>query len=190
VETPGAVPEAAASVKVLVPLPGDAMLVREKLAVTPLGSPLTDNATAELNPVPAVVVNVMGVEAPGATLALEALDASVKVGGNTVRLMVLVFVTPPPVAVTVRVQVRAVVPEATASVKVLVPLPGDAMLVGAKLAVTPVGSPLTDKAIADWNPFPAVVVTVTGVEPPCPTLALEALVVSVKLGGNAVTLSI
>jgi hypothetical protein len=82
------------------------------------------------------------------------------------------------------------VPEATTSFKVLVPLPGDAMLLGVKLAVTPFGSPLTDKAMADLNPFPPAVVRVNGTEPPGATLALEALDASVKLGVNTVRLSV
>jgi len=45
---------------VLLPLPGAGMLVWLKLAVTPLGSPLTDKYTIELNPDPAAVVRVMG----------------------------------------------------------------------------------------------------------------------------------
>ena len=42
----------------------------------------------ELNPVPAVVVMVMGAEPPGAALVLEALAASVKLGFATAKVMV------------------------------------------------------------------------------------------------------
>jgi hypothetical protein len=94
-----------------------------------------------------------------------------------------VIVTPPPVAVTVTLQEPAAVAEAAASVNVLLPLPGAAMLAGAKLAVTPVGSPLTDNTTADWNPFSAAVDSLIGVEPPAVTVALVVLDVSVKLGG-------
>ena len=80
--------EAAASVKVLVPLPGAAMLVGAKLAVTPLGRPLIDNATAELNPFTKAVVRVMCVEALRAKLTLVVEGVSVKPGVNTVRLRV------------------------------------------------------------------------------------------------------
>ena len=45
------------------------------------------------------------------------------------------------------------VPEATERVSVLLPVPGEAILVGEKLAVTPEGSPVADKDIADLNPF-------------------------------------
>jgi hypothetical protein len=48
-------------------------------------------------------------------------------------------------AETVRVNEPGVAFEAAVSVKVLVPLPGLAMLAGLKAAVTPLGKPLTDK---------------------------------------------
>jgi hypothetical protein len=88
VEVPAAAVEPAASVKVLRPLPGAAMLVGAKLAVTPLGAPLTDSVITELNPFAKAVVKVMGVEPPGATLALVTLGVKVKLGVNTVRLIV------------------------------------------------------------------------------------------------------
>jgi hypothetical protein len=84
---PSALVEEEASVKVLVPRPGAAMLVGEKLAVTPLGTPLIDNATAELNPVPPAAVTVIGTDPPRATLALVTLNDSVK-APERVRLRV------------------------------------------------------------------------------------------------------
>ena len=93
---------AAASVSELLPLPGAAMLARENVAVTPVGRPLTDNATAELNPFSVAVVSVTGMEPPPATVALVAPVVRVKLGATTVRPSGTVFVTPPPVAVTVR----------------------------------------------------------------------------------------
>ena len=69
----------------LVPLPGAAMLVGERLAVIPLGAPVTDNIIAELNRYWAAVESVICVGRLGATLALVALDVSVKVA-STVRL--------------------------------------------------------------------------------------------------------
>ena len=87
VETPGAALEAADSDKVLLPLPGAEMLVGAKLAKTPLGAPLTEKVIAELNDVPFVVVKVIGMALPGATLTFVALGAKVNVG-RTVRLIV------------------------------------------------------------------------------------------------------
>ena len=97
------VPEAAASVNVLAPVPGAAMLGGAKLAVTPLGNPLTDNATCDWNPFNTAVDSLIVVEPPCATVALVALGVSVKLGGGTtVKLTGCVWVTPPPIAVTVR----------------------------------------------------------------------------------------
>lgn len=49
--------------------------------MTPEGSPLTDKATAELNPLTRAVVNVMRAEPPGARVALVALGVNVKLAG-------------------------------------------------------------------------------------------------------------
>ena len=92
------------------------------------------------------------------------------------------MVTPPPEAITVRVEVPAAAVEAADSVKMLLPLPGAAMLVGAKLAVTPIGDPLTDNVIAELNPGPFAVVKVIVPDPPGAILALVAFGDSVKLG--------
>ena len=175
----------AVNVKVLLPLPGEAMLVGAKEAVTPAGSPLTDKATAELKPFATAVVTVTGVEAPEAMLPLVALDESVNVGaGETARLRVMVFVMPPPAAVMVSVELPVEAADAAARVKVLEPLPGEAMLVGAKVPVTPDGSPLIDNATAELNPLDAAVVIVIGVEEPTATLALLELVESERLGAG------
>lgn len=100
---PAGAEEAADKVRVLVPAPGEAMVVEEKADVTPVGRVLTLNATAAVNPLTRVVVRVMGMEPPGTTLALAALAESVKLGGGaTVRLKDWVLVTPPPAAVMVR----------------------------------------------------------------------------------------
>ena len=87
VKVPGPAVEPAASVKVVLPAPGEAMLMGENVAVTPAGIPLMDRATGALNPFTRAVVNVMGIDPPGARLALVALDDSVKLAGcDTVRL--------------------------------------------------------------------------------------------------------
>lgn len=88
VEAPTALVEAAANVRVVLPLPGAAMLVGAKVAVIPLGTPVIENATAELNPFTSPVVRVRCVEAPWATAMLVALGVSVKLGVKTVRLSV------------------------------------------------------------------------------------------------------
>lgn len=174
----------AASVKVLLPAPGEAMVTGAKLAVTPLGTPLIDNATAEVKPLTRVVVNVTGIDPPGATAALVALDESVKVP-KIVRLTACVLVTPPPVAVMVKVKAPAGTVEPAASDNVLLPAPGEGMLVGANVAVTPAGAPPIESATAELNAFTFAVVTVIDADPPGARVALVALDESVKLGGGA-----
>ena len=93
------------------------------------------------------------------------------------------MITPPPDAVTVSVKVPAPAVEPAARVKVLVPAPGAAILIGAKVAVTPVGTPLMENATAELNAFTFAVVKVMGADPPDATVALVALDESVKLAG-------
>lgn len=145
VHAPTVAVELAESLIVLDPLPGAATVAGEKLAVTPAGSPVTVKAMAELNAVPFAVVRVIEAVLPRARLALAALAASVNVGGRMVRLKDTVLSAPAPAAPSVNVWAPAATVEATDSVKVLLPFPGAGMLVLLKLAVTPLGSPLTDK---------------------------------------------
>ena len=81
------------------------------------------------------------------------------------------------------------VPAAAESVNVLVPEPGDAIVVGAKVAVTPLGVPVTDNAMPDLNPFSTRVVTVIRTAPDAARLVLVGLTVSVKVGVKIVRLS-
>src|SRR5579862_2327465 len=101
-----------------------------KVAVTPLGSPLTESATAELNPFTLAVVKVMGIDPPGATLAVVALEVSVMVGAGTVRLRFKVAMKFPAFAVIVRVEAPTTALELAVKVNVLCPDPGAAILVG------------------------------------------------------------
>jgi hypothetical protein len=55
------------------------------------------------------------------------------------------------------------------------------MLVGAKLAVTPLGSPLIEKAMTEVNPVPATAVNLTDADAPRATLAMARLDESVKV---------
>ena len=81
--------EPAEIVSVLLPLPGAAMLVGTKLAVTRLGRPPMDNATVELKAPTLVLVSVKATELPALTLALEALGVKLKLaGGATAKVMV------------------------------------------------------------------------------------------------------
>ena len=72
--------EATASVRVDVPEPGAAIDVGLKVAVTPAGWPLADNATAELNPPETVVVMAEVPLLPCTTDTEVGEAASVKAG--------------------------------------------------------------------------------------------------------------
>lgn len=70
----------------------------------------------------------------------------------TVRAMMVVCVTVPPVAVTVTFTVPVVAVLLAVNVSVELPLPGATMDVGLKLAVTPAGKPEADNDTAELKP--------------------------------------
>ena len=83
-------------VKVLVP-PGAAMVCGLKLAVTPLGAPDTEMASAAVNPATAWAVRVTVAFPAGCSVTVLALAERVKPG--TLTVILAVWVIPPPVAV-------------------------------------------------------------------------------------------
>lgn len=87
-----------------VEVPAPVMDAGLKPAVTPLGAPEALRATAELNPLAAVVVSVAVPVAPCARL-MDALEAAkVKLGGAAmVSATVVVWIVLPEVALTVMV---------------------------------------------------------------------------------------
>jgi len=108
----------------------------------------------------------------------------------TVRDTVAVCVIPPPVPVMVMEDVPAAAVEATVNVNVDVPEPGAAMDVGLKAAVTPVGRPEADSAIAELKPPETAVVMVDLPVLPCATETDVGEAASVKAGtGAEVTVS-
>ena len=108
----------------------------------------------------------------------------------TFKVIVTVFVTPPPAAVTVRFEVPTFAAVPRVSVKVLLPLPGAAMLCGLKLGVTPLGTPDTEIANAAVNPPTACVVRVTVAFPAGCSVTVLALAAKVKLGTFTVILAV
>ena len=74
--------------------------------------------------------------------------------------------------------------EAAVRVSVLWPLPGAAMLDGEKAAVTPLGNPVAENAMAELNPLATEVVKATVADAPRATLALAAPADRVKVGGG------
>ena len=145
----------AVNVRVELPLPGAAMDVGLKLAVTPAGNPEAESDTAELKPPLTVVETVELPELPCVTdkLAGAALMAKSGVATElTVRATVVVWVTVPPVAVTVTFTVPVVAVLLAVNVRVELPLPGAAIDGGLKLAVTPAGNPEIDNETAELKP--------------------------------------
>ena len=143
------------NVKVDVPPPGVAIEVGLKLAVTPVGTPDAERATAELNPPLTAVDMVVLPELPCITERLAGEAVMVKLGeaaAFTVKVTVVVWVTPPPVAVTVTVEVPVVAVLPAVNVSVELPLPGAAIELGLKLAVTPAGRPEADNATDELKP--------------------------------------
>jgi len=70
-------------------------------------------------------------------------------------------------------------------VMVAEPAPGDAIDVGLKLTVTPVGCPLADKATAEPNPFSVLVVMVEVPLLPCTTETAPGAAEIVNVGDAA-----
>src|ERR1035441_482215 len=95
VELPDAEPEATDTFNLLL-FPA-VTLVGEKLAVTPVGSPLTESATGELNPLKLLTLRTNAVELPISTLAAAGVGTRVKVPAATVTVSESVRVNPPPV---------------------------------------------------------------------------------------------
>jgi hypothetical membrane protein len=146
-----------------------------KLAVAPVGRPLTVKATAPANPPVRVMVIVLVPLAPCATDKLVGLAESEKSGAVTVRLIVVVCVSPPPVPVTVTVAAPKVAVLEAVNVRTLL-VPVVVVVAGLKLAVTPAGNPDAVKVTALANPFNLAMVIV---------LVPLALRATVKLAGLA-----
>ncbi len=140
-------------VRVLVPLPGAATVVALNAFVIPVGSGDNEKVTAELNPPPTTLVSVRPTFPLGRTDTTAGL--TLKVNPQTVTFKERVRVMPPPVAAKVSGYVPGASVAAEVKVRVLLPTPGEAMLGGEKLAVSPDGSPLTDRLTALPKP-PAV----------------------------------
>jgi hypothetical protein len=145
---PGVAVPAAARDSTLV----DVVLEGLKLAVTPEESPDADRFTEPVKPFSGVTVMVLVLLRPCRMLMAEGdaeSENSGTTGAFTVRVRVVVRVNVPetPVIVSITIPVAAVL--AAVSVSVL----AEVVLVGLKLAVTPNGSPLTNRLTDPLNPF-------------------------------------
>jgi metal-sulfur cluster biosynthetic enzyme len=145
----------AVNVSAELPLPGAAMDVGLKLAVSPEDNPEAESDTAELNPPFTAMETVVLPELPCATDKLGGETLRVKSGAVvafTVSGTVSVCDIPPPLPVTVTFAVPVVAVLLAENVTVEFPFPGAPIEVGLKLAVTPVGNPEADSEIAELKP--------------------------------------
>ena len=92
------------------------------------------------------------------------------------------WVLPPPLPVMVTLDEPAGVEALVVIVRVELPDPGAAIVVGVNVAVAPLGSPDADKLSAELNPPLTLVETVEAPEPPCVTLRLAGLSPMAKSG--------
>jgi len=105
-----------------------------------------------------------------------------------VRLMVVVWVMPPPVAVMVMVRVPVVALLLAATVMVDVPAP--AIEVGLKLMVVPLRCPLAERLMDEPKPPETVVVIVEWPEVPRTTVSEVGEALTVKPGVTEVTVRV
>ena len=151
VNVPAAAVLAAVRVSVLLP---DLSALR--VAVTPLGSPDTASATLPVKPEISVMAMLLAPLAPGVTLKVVGLAASVKICcGATVSAMVTLAVRLPDVPVTVTVAGPVDALAAALNVAGLLKTPK-----ALKVAVTPVGKPDAASATAPLKPFSGAMVMV------------------------------
>lgn len=169
-DVPATAVEPAETVKVLLPLP-PLTIEGEKPAVIPVGSPLTDNATGELNPLTLATVRVKEVELPRLTLAPVGLGMRVKLAAETVMVNSSVRLNPPPVPITARGNVPPAAPAPAATVMVT---GAEELSVGEeKETETPLGAPTAARVTGEVNPPCALRVSVAVAAPPGVTARLE-----------------
>jgi hypothetical protein len=175
-----------AKLRAELPFPGAAIEVGVNVGVTFAGVPLTDSATALLNPFSAEVLIVTEPLLPCATDTEFGEAEMLKLGAGAVivSVAVVVWVTPPPVPVTMSVYVPTAALAPTAKLIVELPVPGAAIDVGLNVGVTFAGRPLIDKATALLNPFRAEVLIVTEPLFPCCTETEFGEAEMLKLGDD------
>jgi hypothetical protein len=172
------------------PAPGAGIVLGLKLTVVPAGAPVADKLIELLKPPIMVVVIVDVPRLPWATPREAGEAEMVKLGAAvTVSVTVALRWSPPPLPVTVMGYVPTAVPAPTVIVMVELPVPGAGMVLGLKLTVVPVGTPVAERLIALLKPPLTVVVIVDVPGLPCMTLREVGEAEMVKLGA-AVTVSV
>jgi hypothetical protein len=155
-----------------------------KLTLKPLPLTEADKLIEELKPFKAVVLIVEALELPGEMVRLVGLALMLKsaTAPVTVSETPVVWVMPPPVAITVIVYVPLATVDPTVIVMVEDPAPGAGIGLVLKLTVTPAGCPEADKVMAELKPPLTVVVIVDCPELPCATETEPGDAEMLKLG--------
>jgi hypothetical protein len=143
----------------LVPAFDPLSVAGENVAVTPVGKPVVPSVTVPLKPFCGVMPTVAVIVWPFCIPSAAVGTASPKEGASRVNVKLDFAVCEPAVPVTVNVYTPGVAADVAAMFKVVLPEPGDAMVAGEKVAVTPVGIPDTVNATAELMPL-VVVLTV------------------------------
>jgi hypothetical protein len=170
-----AMPLAAVSVSVLL---APVVLAALRLAVTPAGSPLVASDTAPVKPPVRAIVMADVALPPAANASDPGLSDSVKPGVGvavTVSATVVVAESEPLVPVTVITLVPALAALPTLKLSVVEPV----VEAGLKLAVTPLGTPLTAKLTALVNPPDGATAIVAAPLAPCASDRLLGLAATV-----------
>jgi hypothetical protein len=164
-----------------------------KLALTPDGKPVAEIDTDPVKPNSAATVTVAVGFCPGVNVTAAGAAAVIEKSGRPtiVSEIDVLCVIPPlvPVIVTVTGAEGTGALAAAVNVKALTPSPF-AIEAGLKLAVTPVGNPVTLKATLPEKPFTGRTVTEVLAVAPCSTLVPLAEtpkvgLVDVGMGGKA-----
>ena len=141
------------------------IVLDDKVPVTPAGKVPTLKFTLELKPFCAITLTVVLKAAPAVRESELTSVLSVKPGiPTTVSNRLILWATVPPVPVTTSLYWPGVTELSAERVSVLDPVPGAGKVVVLKLAVTPVGNPVIDKATGALNPLVSLL-TVTASEP-------------------------
>ena len=173
-----------AVVTVSVELPDPVTVAGEKLAAAPVGNPLALSVTTPPKLFNGVIVVVYVPAFPDTTFCVLGLPVIVKSGGGGTAFTTIltgaecVSVPLVPVIVSVDVPTGVVLPVVTVSVMV----PDPVTVAGEKLAVAPVGNPLTLGVTTPVNPPSAVIVAVYVAAFPTITVCELGLTANVKSG--------
>lgn len=178
VVVPAATVDAALKVTELVPV----VLAGLNEAVTPLGKPEAVSVTVLEKPLCGVMVSVLVPLVPGITLTPAGEAERVKFGLVMVRVMLAVLFALPAAPVTVTLAVAATAVADATNVRVLLAV----VVAGLKLALTPLGKPVTVRLTVLLNSLPGLTVRVLPPLLPQATLTVLGAAASVKVGTTRV----